>query len=91
MKTDVIEMSHVSKKLGGVNRMDDLSLHLSGGQIYVIIGPNGAGKTTLLNLITGLYKADSGTVSVGGYSPIADYKAVRRHEKAALHRSGIAQ
>lgn len=78
MQTFSIELKKVSKAIGGVNRIDDFSMQLLYGKIYGIIGPNGAGKTTLLNIIMGLYKADSGTVSVGGYHPIRDYKKVRR-------------
>lgn len=78
MKNYSIETKHISKKMGGINRIDDLSLILSDGKIYAIIGPNGAGKTTLLNLITGLYKADIGEISVCGYNPINDYKTVRK-------------
>lgn len=78
MKNYSIETKNISKKMGGINRIDDLSLTLSNGKIYAIIGPNGAGKTTLLNLITGLYKADIGEISVCGYNPINDYKTVRK-------------
>lgn len=78
MKNYSIEIKGVSKKLGGINRIDNLTLTLEKSRIYVIIGPNGAGKTTLLNLITGLYKADVGEISVCGYSPVKDYKQVRK-------------
>ncbi len=78
MKNNLIEIKNVSKKIGGVNRIEDLSLTLENGKIYVIIGPNGAGKTTLMNVITGLYKVDTGAVSVCGYSPVKQYKQVRK-------------
>ena len=73
-----VEFKNVNKKMGGVNRIDNLTLNLSKGKIYAIIGPNGSGKTTLMNLITGLYRPDEGKISVFEYNPISDYKEVRR-------------
>ena len=40
-----VEFKNVNKKMGGVNRIDNLTLNLSKGKIYAIIGPNGSGKT----------------------------------------------
>lgn len=72
-----VELRHVTKQMGGVKRIDDVTVTLSAGKIYAIIGPNGAGNTTLLNIITGLYRADAGAVSVCGLHPLRDYKKVR--------------
>ena len=51
-----------------VQALDSLTLHLHSGQITALLGPNGAGKTTLINILCDLTRADSGTVSVAGYS-----------------------
>lgn len=75
---DALSLTHVSKRLGGALRIDDMSLRCTYGRVYGLIGPNGSGKTTLLKLITGLYRADEGLVRVGGLDPVADYKEVRR-------------
>ncbi len=76
--TPVVLITDVDKTLGKVKRIDNLSIHGERGRIYGLIGPNGAGKTTLLNLITGLYKPDSGTVRVDSLDPVKDYKEVRK-------------
>lgn len=77
-KDVIVSLTKVNKTLGGVKRIDDLSIRGKQGMIYGLIGPNGAGKTTLLNLITGLYKPDSGTVRIDGFDPVKDYKEVRK-------------
>lgn len=46
--------------------LDDLSLSLDKGKIYVLLGPSGSGKSTLLNIIGGLEEAEGGTVKVDG-------------------------
>lgn len=76
--TIILSMEHVNKTLGKIRRIEDLSLTCRSGKIYGLIGPNGAGKTTLLNLITGLYRPDSGTIRVTGFDPVRDYKKARK-------------
>src|SRR6476619_3442356 len=56
----------VSKKVGGVIAVQDVSLEVPRGSIVSIIGPNGAGKTSLLNMISGFYKPDTGRVVLDG-------------------------
>lgn len=67
----LLTIDGVSKRFGGVQAVDDVSLNINAGEIYGLIGPNGAGKTTCFNLITGLYAADSGSFALNGraYSP----------------------
>jgi ABC transport system ATP-binding/permease protein len=61
----IVELSHVSKQLGGKVLFRDLSLVMKPGDRIGIVGPNGAGKTTLIKTILGLEKPDSGEVIVG--------------------------
>lgn len=51
-----------------VHALNSLTLQLQPGQITALLGPNGAGKTTLINILCDLTRADSGTVSVAGFS-----------------------
>ena len=65
-KSPVLTLSDVVKRFGGVTAADRVCLDLYGGEVFGLIGPNGSGKTTLLNLITGIYKADGGVISLEG-------------------------
>jgi branched-chain amino acid transport system ATP-binding protein len=49
---------------GGLNAVQDFSLRLPGRALYGLIGPNGAGKTTVFNLLTGVYRPDSGEIEL---------------------------
>jgi ABC-type branched-subunit amino acid transport system ATPase component len=62
----LFEVSGLIKTFGGLNAVDNLSLHVDEGEIVSVIGPNGAGKTTLFNLITGFYAADGGSIRFRG-------------------------
>ena len=55
-------------KVGGqtVRALDEISLHLNGGQFVSIIGPSGAGKSTLLHLLGALDSPDSGSITFDG-------------------------
>lgn len=60
-----IEITHLTKNFGGLRAVDDLSVSIAAGKTTGLIGPNGSGKTTLMNLISGLYKPDCGTITIG--------------------------
>ncbi|MGB5750740.1 MAG: ABC transporter ATP-binding protein [Desulfobacterales bacterium] len=66
MGTLFLEIDTVSKSFGGLKAVSHVSFSMRRNEIVGLIGPNGAGKTTLLRLITGILKADSGTVSFKG-------------------------
>ncbi len=76
--TAAVLLTNTNKTLGKEKRIDNLSIRGEQGNIYGLIGPNGAGKTTLLNLMTGLYKPDSGTIRIDGLDPVKDYKEARK-------------
>lgn len=61
-----LEAEGVTRRFTGVTALDDVSLTVRAGEIYGIVGPNGSGKTTLFNVISGLYRADTGRIRVFG-------------------------
>jgi ABC-type branched-subunit amino acid transport system ATPase component len=61
-----VQVLGVSKRYGGVQALDDVSLRVEPGQIFSLLGPNGSGKTTLFNVISGFTRATAGQVSVFG-------------------------
>jgi len=76
----LLSVEHLTKRFGGIVAVDDVSLAVEQGQIAGLIGPNGAGKTTLFNLITRLYRPDSGEIAFAGQSLLRTpaYRVVRR-------------
>ena len=63
---NILEVINLEKSFGGVKAVDSISFYAEEGETLGIIGPNGAGKTTVFNLITGLYRADAGTIKLYG-------------------------
>jgi branched-chain amino acid transport system ATP-binding protein len=61
-----LELKGVSLSFGGLKVVHDLDLSVNEGEIVSVIGPNGAGKTTLFNLITGIYRPESGDILLDG-------------------------
>jgi len=76
----LLTVEHLTRRFGGVIALDDVSFDVPQGQILGLIGPNGAGKTTAFNVITRLYKPDSGVVLYDGQDllKVAPYEVVRR-------------
>ena len=67
-----VTIEHIHKSFGAQHVLNDVTLSIPEGQVLGLLGPNGAGKSTLMKILIGLWKADSGTVSVPpriGYLP----------------------
>jgi branched-chain amino acid transport system ATP-binding protein len=76
----LLAVSGVTLRFGGIVALDGVSFEVEQGQISGLIGPNGAGKTTAFNVITRLYKPDSGDVTFDGASLLreAPHRIVRK-------------
>lgn len=64
-----IDARSLSKSFGKVRAVDDISLRVEPGEIVAFLGPNGAGKTSTIDMLLGLSKPDSGSVTIYGRSP----------------------
>ena len=64
----LLEVNGVTRRFGGIAALDDVSFDVDEGEIVGLIGPNGAGKTTAFNVITRLYRPDSGELDFEGES-----------------------
>ena len=73
-----IEVRGVSKAYGSVQALSGIDLDVTQGEFFALLGPNGAGKTTLISLISGLARADTGSVRVMGHHVVTDYQQARR-------------
>lgn len=70
-----------NKVLGGVN------LHVRPGEVHALMGENGAGKSTLMNILTGIHRADAGTIMVDGKEvTFKNNKDAEEHGIAFIHQ-----
>ncbi len=65
-----IEVKSLTKKFGSVVANNNVNLNVKQGEILALLGENGSGKTTLMNMLSGIYKPDSGTIYVNGKEEI---------------------
>jgi branched-chain amino acid transport system ATP-binding protein len=80
----LLSVRDVTLRFGGIVALDGVSFDVEEGHISGLIGPNGAGKTTAFNVITRLYKPDSGVVEYDGASLL-------KSAPHAIVRKGIAR
>lgn len=62
----MVQIDGLTKCYGDFKALDSLNLNIERGELFGFVGPNGAGKTTTMRIISGLLRADSGTVLVAG-------------------------
>ncbi len=62
----LLSVQGVSRRFGGVQAVSGFGLDLDEGELVALIGPNGAGKTTVFNLVTGVYRPDTGAIRFRG-------------------------
>jgi branched-chain amino acid transport system ATP-binding protein len=65
-KNIILSLKDVKKRFGGLMVINNVSLDVRKGEIMGLIGPNASGKTTIVNLITGIYRIDSGGIFYSG-------------------------
>lgn len=80
----LLEASDLRRSFGGLMAVCDVSIAVRPGEIMGLIGPNGAGKTTFFNLLTGMTRADTGTVVFDGHD-------ITRAKPEAIARLGLAR
>jgi len=60
----ILEIRDLSLRFGGVTALAGFTMEVRNGELLALIGPNGAGKTSVLNCISGLYRAQEGTITL---------------------------
>ena len=81
---NMLEVSNLSISFGGLKAVSEFNLTIKKGQLYGLIGPNGAGKTTVFNMLTGVYKADTGSIILDGTN-------ITKMSTIEANRAGIAR
>ena len=64
--SSILGVRGLSKSFGAITALKDVSLDVAPGEIRAVCGENGAGKSTLVKILTGVYRPDAGTLTVGG-------------------------
>ena len=84
MSEVLLSIQNLTMKFGGVTALGDVNLEVKKGEILALIGPNGAGKTTVFNVITGVYKPTSGSITFDGI-------ALKNQKRFQITGLGIAR
>jgi len=77
-QTISIQTQELDKNFGQVEALKSVNLNIESGQIFGLLGSNGAGKTTLIRLLIGATKPSSGRLSVLGFDPVKQKRAIRK-------------
>lgn len=80
----MLEVDQLNLSFGGIKAVDQVSFHINENELLGLIGPNGAGKTTVFNMISGFYKADSGTIKLNDND-------ISKLSPDEVNKSGIAR
>lgn len=82
-----IDMKGICKSFGTNQVLRGVNLHLHSGEVQALMGENGAGKSTLMNILTGIHKADAGTIEVDGKPTVfRNNKDAEDHGIAFIHQ-----
>ena len=80
MIADVLNVSGLTVRFGGLVAVQEVSLALAPGRVHGLIGPNGAGKTTFFNAVTGLVRHSEGQITFDG----REIGALYAHQRAGI-------
>ncbi|QJC57977.1 Fructose import ATP-binding protein FrcA [Polaromonas vacuolata] len=80
----LLKVDRLSMRFGGLTALDALDMTVQEGEILGLLGPNGSGKTTFFNVLTGLYKANGGSITLDG-------EDVTRKTPQDIYRKGVAR
>jgi len=72
-----IKLTQVHKHFGALHALKGIDLSIEQGEFFALLGPNGAGKSTLINLMAGLLRPTSGSLSVMGFDVVNQYQQAR--------------
>ena len=61
-----LTVRHLTKSFPGVKALSDATVEFYPGEVHALLGENGAGKSTLCKILAGAYRAESGTIHLGG-------------------------
>ncbi|WP_338673099.1 ABC transporter ATP-binding protein [Listeria seeligeri] len=75
MSETILQLEHVTKKIGQKAIVQDISFDIHKGEVFGLLGPNGAGKTTIIRSIVGLIRRTEGTVLINGKNVDTDFKS----------------
>lgn len=80
----LVSIDKLTMRFGGLTALDELSMTVQEGEILGLLGPNGSGKTTFFNVMTGLYKASSGSIFLDGENILGK-------TPQQIYRNGVAR
>ena len=80
----MLEVKNLGISFGGLRAVNGFDIKIEKGELYGLIGPNGAGKTTVFNLLTGVYKPDTGSV-------VLDDTEITGKSTIEISKAGIAR
>src|SRR5689334_20130071 len=80
-----VQLTNLTKSFGPVRAVDGVDVEIEPGEIVALLGPNGAGKSTTIDMLLGLARPDTGTVSILGRSP---EEAIRAGLVGAMLQTG---
>ena len=84
MSGPVLQVDGLVLRFGGVTALDGVSFAVEPGELFAVIGPNGAGKTSIFNCVCGVYRPQSGTVTLDG-------RQITRWSPGSIARGGVAR